>query len=163
MKRRLFFVGLVMVLLSTFALTGTSFAAGTPGNPVLSVLFCTLRVEFDAQAAGVAYNVQIWDDGERLFNPTQTSSSVGQTMVFTFDFSDIAIKQGAPGIGIFIYADGAFAFAKDPYTDLDAPCALSRPRSRGATCCPCPPRLSGARSCRPLRSTGHQVNLSSRR
>ena len=39
MKRRLFFVGLVVVLLSAFALTGTSLAAGTPSNPVLTVLY----------------------------------------------------------------------------------------------------------------------------
>lgn len=122
MKRRLFFVGLVLVLLSAFALTGTSFAAGTPSNPVLTVLFCTLTVEFDAQSAGVAYNVQIWDDGQSLFSPTRTSAAAGETLRFLFDFSNIAIQQGAAGIGVYIYADGSFVFAADPYTDLDESC-----------------------------------------
>lgn len=131
MKRRLFFVGLVVVLLSAFALTGTSLAAGTPSNPVLTVLFCTLRVEFDAAAAGVAYNVQIWDDGQLLFSPTQTSSSVGQTMVFTFDFSNTTILQGAPGIGVYILADGVYVYVNDPYTDLDAPCAAFQANEPG--------------------------------
>jgi hypothetical protein len=143
MKRRLFFVGLMMVLLSTFVLTGTSLAAGTPSNPVLSVLFCTLRVEFDAQAAGVAYNVQIWDDLELLFNPIQTSSFVGQTMVFTFDFGDIPIQQGIPGIGILIFADSNLVSMKDPYTDLDAPCAAFQANEPGCDLLPLPSQAVG--------------------
>ena len=138
MKRRLFFVGLVVALLSVFALSGTSFAAGTPSNPVLTVLFCTLRVEFDAAAAGVAYNVQIWDDAQLLFSPTQTSSSVGQTLVFTFDFSNITISQGIPGIGIYIYADSTFVYANDPYTDLDASCAAFQASEPGCDLLPIP-------------------------
>lgn len=131
MKRRLFSLGLVVAMLSIFALTGTSFAAGTPSDPVLSVLFCKLTVEFDAEAAGVAYNVQIWDDGQLLFSPTRTSSAAGETLSFTFDFTNITIGQGVPGIGILIFADGALVYMNDPYTGLDAPCAAFQANEPG--------------------------------
>ena len=122
MKRRILVLILAVLLVSALTLTGTSFAAGSPSNPQISVLFCTLFIEFDAPAAGVEYNVQIWDDGVLLFNPTRTSTAGGQTLVFSFDFFDHEIGRLAPGIGIVIYADGAFTYINDPYTDLDAGC-----------------------------------------
>ena len=122
MKRHLFAVGLVVVLLSAFALTGTSFAAGTPTDPVVTSLFCTLHIEFDAPAAGVEYLVEVWDDGVLVFSDTGISTAAGQTFHFSFDFTNRTIGQLIPGLGLVLYADGSLAWRADPYTGLDEGC-----------------------------------------
>ena len=97
------------------------FADGSPGSPIITGNNCALRIEFDADAAGTNYTVQLWDDGSLLYERTVTSSSVGQTFVFTYEFPEIL--EGNPGIGILIYQEEGLAFIADPYTGLDTSCA----------------------------------------
>jgi hypothetical protein len=94
--------------------------AGTPQAPLISSVGCTLTVEFAAAVTTSAYNVQIWDDGVQVFSQSQTATTVGQVLSFTYTFTSIG--TAAPGVGIDVFEGGALAFTVDPYTDLDQTC-----------------------------------------
>lgn len=94
--------------------------AGTPQDPTITSVSCTITVSFTAPDTETNYGVEIWDDGVQVFSQAAMAGSVGQLLSFSYTFTQIGDQ--APGVAVIVTGNGTEVFMVDPYTDIDESC-----------------------------------------